>query len=707
MTATSLSTTRNTALPLLLASTIGVSADTTVVQHDLTVDLDPGSGQIEVVDRIRVPGELTGAGNTVDFYLNSAFEPALIGSNSRLEADRASAVNNSERRYRVRLAADSSGLTLSYGGKIAQADGAYERGHVGEQGVYLTGTSAWYPILDDSLVTFSIRARAPEGWSVISQGVDAEAGTQAAPGTHFWRETRPQTDIVLLAGRYAAYKRRSAGLDTRVYLRNHDPALAGRYLEATAHYVDLYARLLGPYPYEKFALVENFWETGYGMPTLALLGPRVIRFPFILHSSFPHEILHNWWGNGVYLEPGGGNWSEGLTAYLADHLVQEQRGRGADYRRAALQKYASYVDAADDFPLSAFRGKHGEVSQAVGYNKALMFFHMLRQRLGDTEFLDGLRQFTARNRFQRAGYDDLRRAFEAASGLELSFEFQQWVERTGAPQLSVDNVVVESEGESHRVKGVIAQQQPGLPYRLRVPVAVQLDGRANAVRKVIPIETRREQFELELSSRPVALHLDPEFDLFRRLAPGEVPASLGDLLGARDTVFVLPEAETAGARDAYAGLVRILGGNRTKNDSERFPARGSVWLLGWDNAHLDALGEAVAADGVAFTPAGLRLGDDVYERGGTCVVMAAREVTNTGRIIGFIGCDNPRAVTGLARKIPHYGRYGFLVFSGDEPVNVRKDEWPVRESPMTVGLDPQRGAFPPRLPTRRPLSAQP
>ena len=64
----------------------------------------------------------------------------------------------------------------------------------------------------------------------------------------------------------------------------------------------LTAAFIGPYPYDKFALVENFWETGYGMPSFTLLGPEIIRFPFILHSSFPHEILHNWWGNSVFVD---------------------------------------------------------------------------------------------------------------------------------------------------------------------------------------------------------------------------------------------------------------------------------------------------------------------------------------------------------------------------------------------------------------------
>ena len=96
-------------------------------------------------------------------------------------------------------------------------------------------------------------------------------------------------------------------------------------------------------PFSKFALIENFWETGYGMPSFTLLGEQVIRFPFILESSYPHEILHNWWGNGVYPDYTTGNWSEGLTAYLADHLFQEMDGLGAEYRKEMLSRYKNYV----------------------------------------------------------------------------------------------------------------------------------------------------------------------------------------------------------------------------------------------------------------------------------------------------------------------------------------------------------------------------
>src|SRR5688500_19255178 len=131
----------------------------------------------------------------------------------------------------------------------------------------------------------------------------------------------------------------------------------------------MYGEMIGPYPYGTLALVENFWETGYGTPSFTLLGPQVVRFPFILHPSWPHELLHNWWGNGVFVV--GGNWCEGLTAYLADHMVNEQNGKGDEYRRTTLQKYEDFVaaDPARDFPLAQLGNRFSAASEAVGYGK--------------------------------------------------------------------------------------------------------------------------------------------------------------------------------------------------------------------------------------------------------------------------------------------------------------------------------------------------
>ena len=109
--------------------------------------------------------------------------------------------------------------------------------------------------------------------------------------------------------------------------------------------------MIGPYPYTKFALVENFWETGYGMPSFTLLGPQIIRFPFILTSSYPHEILHNWWGNSRLRRGNPGQLERRAHRVPGRPPAAGAARRDAVYRRSTLQKYRDYVSSAQDFPL--------------------------------------------------------------------------------------------------------------------------------------------------------------------------------------------------------------------------------------------------------------------------------------------------------------------------------------------------------------------
>src|SRR5258707_15114299 len=145
-----------------------------------------------------------------------------------------------------------------------------------------------------------------------------------------------------MAAPFSEYSRDAGSVQAFAFLRKPDQALADRYLDATAQYLDMYNGLLGPYPYSKFALVENFWETGYGMPSFTLLGEQVIRFPFILHSSYPHELLHNWWGNGVFVDLARGEWCEDLTAHHTDHPIALHGIPRPHHRRAHRPRVSRY-----------------------------------------------------------------------------------------------------------------------------------------------------------------------------------------------------------------------------------------------------------------------------------------------------------------------------------------------------------------------------
>lgn len=74
-------------------------------------------------------------------------------------------------------------------------------------------------------------------------------------------------------------------------------------------------------------------------------------------------------------------------------------------RRDALRRYRDYVQGGADFPLVEFRSRHSAATQAVGYGKALMLFHMLRRELGDDVFVRGLRDLYREQRFRSCGLE--------------------------------------------------------------------------------------------------------------------------------------------------------------------------------------------------------------------------------------------------------------------------------------------------------------
>ena len=55
----------------------------------------------------------------------------------------------------------------------------------------------------------------------------------------------------------------------------------------------------------------------------------------------------------------------------------------------------------------------------------------------------------------------------------------------------------------------------------------------------------------------------------------------------------------------------------------------------------------------------------------------------------------PAALPGLAGKLPHYGKYSYLVFKGEAPENRVKGQWPVQASRLMVWLSDRH----PRLTT--------
>ena len=700
---------------MLAALIFAASSQAAPLHHELIVELDLCCHAFSATDTISL-GELEPAADgAYHFVLHAGLTPQLSTRSWRIKRESLEdaapfvGINDAAEQAQVPLEAwrlvpgrrASDTVVLRYGGAIHHpleaAGQEYQRGFsetpglIGDDGVYLGGSSAWVPTFGHQLFTYALEVRDLDpAWDVVSQGERVLHALPEGRRELRWEQSAPTEEVHLVAGPFVTSSADAGGVTFHSFLREEDPGLVHRYQEATRRYLEMYRGILPDYPYASFALVENFWETGYGMPGFTLLGSQVIRFPWILTSSYPHELLHNWWGNSVYVDYEAGNWCEGLTAYMADHLLAEQKGEAVLHRRTTLKKYSDFVDAEQDFPLSDFGARHSAASEAVGYGKSLMLFHMLRRDLGDEAFLAALGQFYTDQKFKQASWAQLAAAFDAQrAGWGATMDL--WTSRSGAPRLQIVTAQVHTtDAHPFSVELELAQAQSEDPFPLVVPVAITLEGHSEPAWHQLPCDERRCKAVLPCDARPLRLDVDPLFDLMRRLDPMEVPPALSTVQGASEVLYVLPSA--AGEEELQAWRELAAGGGApaaprpARDDTiEALPA-GAAWVLGWQNRFSGDLQRALGAQGVVADDERIQVGSERFPREDHSLVLVARAPEAADAAWGWVAAEPVAAIAGLGRKLPHYSRYGYLAFSGEEPSNVLKGLWEAKGSPLTRDL---------------------
>ena len=668
---------------LIMLMTVSVNIRAETIHHELHVKLQPEQARISVRDNVQFPMNTESA----VFSLRSSLTVNAPGVELEMLGD---TTEGRVRHYRInRLPADGK-VQLHYQGNISSdgTKGTFDMPEsvLSPDGVYLDGGSAWLPRFDNYLwYTFKLHVEAPADWEIVSQG-----RRQHLQNNFIFDMMHPQDNVYLVGGPYKRYSQVHDGIEIAAYLYEADATLASNYLQASAEYLSLYSDWIGPYPYTKFEIVENRWQTGFGMPSFTLLGSRVIRLPFILYTSLPHEILHNWWGNGVFVDFAKGNWSEGLTAYMADHFNDEQKGKDKEYRRKALERYANYAAEGRDIALADFSSRHDEASQAVGYSKSMMLFHMMRKQAGDDLFKENIRLLWQRYQFKPVGFSDVIRELFAGNDDDYKAFVEQWLNQPGAPEITLGEVAVNKLSDGYALRLEVNQKQPGPGYKMQVPLEVTLEGNEQLQREQIMLSEKHNVVTLNYKQRPQGVVLDPDYDVFRLLHPGERPASMGRLFGAEKQLMVLPANATAEQNRAWQQLaaawqkryknVELVNDSAVKN----LPEDTAVWLLGWQNALLEENLPRFSAASQQLSADIAKIGNQHFNAKEHAVVLL--DADNSRTPLGFIGADDAEVVALMARKLPHYSSYGVLAFSKPEGNNLLKQHLPVQISPMARQL---------------------
>lgn len=690
------------------------------IHHDLKVNIIPGKQFIRVEDHITLPKNLSRG--EIHFLLHGGLEIAAKSANIVIKKEsgqlKAEFFGINTTRFEIEKkiplthysfkapgeTGENLRFFLVYEGTIhhpiIKAAQEYARGFseppgiIDEQGVYLAGATFWVPWFNDDVVTFTLDITLPDGWQSVSQGRRTLHIKKNNSYRTVWESPEPMDEIYLVCAGFVEYNVKVGKVDLLAFLRNADDSLANTYLETTGQYLEMYEKAIGPYPYAKFALVENFWETGYGMPSFTLLGAKIIRFPFILHSSYPHELLHNWWGNSVFVDYESGNWCEGLTVFMADHLIKEQRDQGSAYRKTTLQDYTDYAAGKlGEFPLSRFKARYDALSSAVGYGKSMMLFNMLRQQVGDTLFIEAIRDFYKENIFKRATFSDIRRSFERATGKDFKKFFDQWVMRFGVPEIRLAAAKVTAENERYLLQFTLSQTQDQAAYTLEIPIAVYLLGRKEAVIQTVEISKKEQDFTFTFDAQPLRIDVDPGFDVPRKLHRDESAPTLSNAFGAQDVLILLPSKAPADFLQGYKELAETWSADSSgkievQPDSSlaALPTDRAVWLFGRENLHADIAAESVMKYNAVITDKFFKTAKQEYSFEKNSIVVAAKNPVNPGQVVVLLSANSIAALPGLGRKLPHYGKYSYLGFEGDEPTNNLKGEWQIENSPMSIKL---------------------
>jgi uncharacterized iron-regulated protein len=518
---------------------------------------------------------------------------------------------------------------------------------INEKGILLTGN--WYPSTG-GLARYRLRALIPPGLSAVSEAESIETEKSAEGDIFSFNFPHPVDNLNLIASTFAVKKESFNGVDVYAYFFPEDIGLADTYLAHTKNYLTLYEAMLGPFPFKRFSIVENFLSTGYSLPTFTLLGQDVVRLPFIVKTSLGHEILHQWLGNCLYIDYEKGNWAEGLTTYLSDHLYEEQEGRAWQYRKQILIDYDSYVVPEKELSLKDFKSRDDFASKAIGYGKSAMVFHMLKRLVGSELFSQSLRNLVETKRFQKTSWDDIRKVFETVTERKLDWFFKQWVKEKGSPVIEIGNIETHPKGLQTQIAFDIIQNER--TYTIDVPVSVKTD--KGEVNQTFPVTEKKHRFSLVVDGKPEKLVIDENYDIFRTLSRDETPPVIAKLLGEDEGLLVLADGKDTSrySKAAEFFLKRNYSAkkpNEVKNEDLR---KSSVIVLGSDNAILKGLFGRTEQP-----PSGLSM-------------SVKQNPLNQEKVIAIVNTDSEEEIQRSLGKIIHYGNYSMIAFR--EGQNIEK-----------------------------------
>lgn len=438
-------------------------------------------------------------------------------------------------------------IEINYSGQPAQGEDAFSQGiHSGTPIIWTLsepfGARDWWPCkqdLNDKIETIDVYITAPSQYVSVSNGVEMSAVTSGSnKTTHFKHQYPIPAYLVAIAVTNYQIFNQTAGTAPNTfpivnYIYPESYASAVNSLAQTLPIMDFFETTFETYPFsnEKYGHAQCGFGGGMEHTTVSFMGS-------FSRGLIAHELAHQWFGDKITCGTWKDIWlNEGFATYLSAMVIEHIDGAAAfvNHKRSLTNNITSSPTGNVYLTDTQATNVNRIFSSRLSYNKGAMVLEMLRFKMGDTAFIQALKNYLADTdlAYGYAVTTDLKEHLEVVYGQDLTEFFNDWVYNQGYPTYSI---TAQNWG-SGQVRFVINQTQSDASVSyFEMPVPVRVFGANGEQQDFILENTTNGQVFIENISFPV---VDFEFDPNANLISRNSTATLASEVFTTEKAIVL------------------------------------------------------------------------------------------------------------------------------------------------------------------------
>jgi aminopeptidase N len=309
------------------------------------------------------------------------------------------------------------------------------------------GARDWWPCkqdLNDKIGSIDVYITAPSQYISVSNGVEPAApvinGTNKT--THFHHGYPIPAYLVAIAvTNYSVYNQVGGTAPNEYPIINYvypeDLASSIPDLAETPAILDLYENLFEIYPFhsEKYGHAQFSWGGGMEHTTVSFM----VNFS---RQLIAHEMGHQWFGDKITCGSWKDIWlNEGFATYLAALVIENFDGSDAFItEKEGMIDYITSSPSGNVYLTEEQATNVNRIfSSRLSYNKGAMVLEMLRFKLGDTAFFQGMKNYLADSNlaYGYAVTTNFKTHMETVYGQDLTEFFQDWIYDQGYPTYTI------------------------------------------------------------------------------------------------------------------------------------------------------------------------------------------------------------------------------------------------------------------------------